>query len=281
MDYKEEQEQELEVLESIYPDELEVLSGEYPNIKFSVLLKLELNDTAMHDNELLVSLNKVHLLEVTFQFPENYPDMAPIVTITPFEQPLYGGDSDEDSDEEEEEEEEEQEYDEHGNKVLSKLENLPDQISFREYIPELLKTIQTQIDEDMLLGMQMCFALLATVKESAENWFVTQLDELDRQHQQEIERREAQEQKKFNGTKVTQESYLEWRARFRTEMGIDERDRLRREAAHHGRLTGKQMFEQGVAGTTDDADADAEDASASASATDVESVTKDLKSTGI
>lgn len=279
MDYKEEQEQELEVLESIYPDELEVLNGTFPDIKFSVLLKLELNDTAMHDNDLLVSLNKVHSLEVTFHFPENYPDVAPIITITPIEELLHGGDSDDDDDDQDEEE---QEYDEHGNKMMGKLENLPDQISFRDYIPELLTTIHEQIENDMLLGMQMCFAILTTAKECAENWFIAQLDDLDKQHQQEIDRREAQEQKKFNGTKVTRESYLEWRAKFRKEMLIDKRDNLRREAAHHGKLTGKQMFEQGVAGTTDDAEASAagpEDSSANT--TDVESVTKEMKSTGI
>ncbi|CAB4255677.1 similar to Saccharomyces cerevisiae YDR152W GIR2 Highly-acidic cytoplasmic RWD domain- containing protein of unknown function [Maudiozyma barnettii] len=260
MDYIAEQEQELEVLESIYPDELEVLNATYPDIKFSVTLKLELNDTAIHDNDLLMSLSKVHLLEVTFQFPETYPDMAPIIHINPLEQSL-----DDNSESDEDEDEQEDEYDEHGNIVLSKLENLADNISFKDYIEELTSIVRDQIDSDMLLGMQMCFALLATIKENAENWFLEQLDELDKQHTLEIERREAQEQKKFNGTPVTKESYLEWRATFRKEMHLDERDKLRRLEAHNGKLTGKQMFEQGVAGTIDDTD-DAE----------IESMTKEL-----
>lgn len=260
MDYQAEQEQELEVLESIYPDELTILNGTFPGIKFTVLLRLELNDAAIDDTDLLMSLSKIHYLEVTFQFPDNYPDIAPVIHITPIEESLNEEDSDEDDDEEEEDE-----YDEHGNIVLSKLDNLADQISFKDYINILTNKIKQQIDDDMLIGMQMCFALLATIKEDSENWFLEQLKELDKQHTLEIERREEQEQKKFNGTPVTKESYLEWRSKFRTEMGLDERDKLRRLEAHNGKLTGKQMFEQGVAGTTDDADDDA-----------VESMTKEM-----
>lgn len=248
MDYQAEQEQELEVLESIYPDELTILNVTFPDVKFTVLLRLDLNDAVIDDTDLLLSLSKVHYLEVTFQFPDNYPDIAPVIHITPMEESLNEEDSDD------EEEEEEDEYDEHGNIVLSKLDNLADQISFKDYINILTNKIKQQIDDDMLIGMQMCFALLATIKEDSENWFLEQLKELDKQHTLEIERREAQEQKKFNGTSVTKESYLEWRSKFRKEMGLDERDKLRRLEAHNGKLTGKQMFEQGVAGTTDDTD---------------------------
>lgn len=250
MDYKEEQVQELEVLESIYPDEFTVLNDQYPDIKFSILLKLELNESAGHDSALLMSLSKIHSLDITFQFPDKYPDIAPVINISPIESLLHGEGADESDDDEDEEDE----YDEHGNKVLNKLENLADKISFKGYIDELMTLIHEQIESDMLLGMQMCFAIVATIKENAENWFIEQLNELDKQHQLEIEKREAEEQKKFNGTKVTKESYLEWRTNFRKGMHLDERDKLRRLKAHDGKLTGKQMFEQGVAGTTDDAD---------------------------
>ena len=41
MDYTGEQEQELEVLESIYPDELTVITKTYPEVHFKVDVKLE------------------------------------------------------------------------------------------------------------------------------------------------------------------------------------------------------------------------------------------------
>ena len=56
MDYQEEQVQELEVLESIYPDELTINKGTYPGINFEVLLKLELDSDV-----LAASLTKQHL----------------------------------------------------------------------------------------------------------------------------------------------------------------------------------------------------------------------------
>ncbi|EDO19329.1 hypothetical protein Kpol_1036p75 [Vanderwaltozyma polyspora DSM 70294] len=241
MDYKEEQQQELEVLESIYPDELNVLSDAFPNVQFEVSLRLELD--AMLDSN--VQLNKEHTMMVNFQLPENYPDAAPIISIEAQEVSLV-------DDEDEAESEEEQEFDEHGNIMMTKLETLSDNISLSGYVPELQVQLEEQIENDMLLGMQMCFALLSTVKDNSENWFHERLSELEKEYEKQLEAREKEEQAKFNGTKVTRESFLNWRGTFRKELKLDERDADRRLAAHHGRLTGKQMFEQGVDGTTDD-----------------------------
>ena len=128
MDYKSEQEQEIEVLESIYPEELNVISGVYPNIQFEVSVALELRDNETFNNDLLNSLTKLHTLLISFQLPDTYPDTSPIIGIQAVESPLNG--DDEDSDGEEEEEEEEEEFDEHGDKVIKRLEKLPDEISF-------------------------------------------------------------------------------------------------------------------------------------------------------
>lgn len=38
MDYQTEQQTELELLKTVYPDELEILNDDYPNIKFRVEL---------------------------------------------------------------------------------------------------------------------------------------------------------------------------------------------------------------------------------------------------
>ncbi|KTA97592.1 Protein GIR2 [Nakaseomyces glabratus] len=175
MDYKEEQEQELEVLRSIYPDELEVVK-EYPGVKFELQLKLELQELIDTSH-----LSKDHTLHCTFQLPEEYPDVNPVISID-VEETLLNSD---DEGEGEDEDEDEQQYDEHGNRLMSKYENIPDTISIADYVSE---------------------------------------------------------------------SFLGWRTKFRQEHGLDKRDEERRFQAHHGRLTGKQMFEQGIEGTLDDID---------------------------
>ncbi|CAI4058311.1 Gir2p SKDI_04G3750 [Saccharomyces kudriavzevii IFO 1802] len=241
MDYKEEQRQELEVLESIYPDELRILNDEYPKIKFEVDIKLEL-DTGDSTSP----LTKEHTIVSGFKFSENYPDEPCMISLEAQEVALNDGEEDEGGDEEE------IEYDDNGNRILKKFENLPDMVSFKGYLPELTVQLETQIETDMLLGMQMCFALISSIKEKCEQWYSEQLNKLEKQHDLEAQEREKKEQAKFHGTKVTRESYLEWRSEFRKELKLDERDQVRRMKAHHGKLTGKQMFEQGVVGTGDE-----------------------------
>lgn len=240
MDYSGEQEQELEVLESIYPDELEVFSRKYPGVKFKVDVKLEpqLEDVS--------ALTTEHTVCLQFTLPENYPDEAPVIGIEMEEARL--GDDDEDD----EDDDQEQAFDDHGNKVVRKLQSLPDQIHFDDYVDELSVSLQEQIENDMLLGMQMCFALISSAKELCETWFVDQLNELERKHELELQEREREEQKKFQGTKVTRESFLQWRSNFRAELGIDQRDAKRRQEAHHGRMTGRTIFERGLAGDDDE-----------------------------
>ncbi|AQZ15900.1 GIR2 (YDR152W) [Zygosaccharomyces parabailii] len=235
MDYEEEQNQELEVLESIYPDELEVIKRKYPEIHFLVSLKLEL---PLDDPSLLT--NEYHI-EVDFHLPANYPEEAPQIGLRPIETPLV-------DEIESEAQEEEQEYDDHGNKIVSRLHDNANSIHFDSYMPELQVQIEEHIQDDMLLGMQMCFALLASIKDHCETWFAEQFEKLEKEHERELQEREKEEQRKFLGTPVTPKSFLTWRTKFREENKIDERDANRRALMHHGRLTGRQIFEQGLAG---------------------------------
>ncbi|AET39327.1 Gir2p Ecym_4263 [Eremothecium cymbalariae DBVPG len=247
MDYKEEQEQELEVLRSIYPEEVEVLCGEYPRIRFQVDLKLEVVPLE-RSSFTCDTISKEHHLVLEFQLPERYPEEAPEVKIEPYVVSMEGG-----GEEGEGEEEEEQEYDDHGNLIVGKVENIPDLITFNEYVPKLMLDVHRQVEEDMLLGMQMCFALISSIKELSEDWFQRKLDSLEKEHERRLRERELEEQKKFRGTKVTRESYLAWRSKFRQELGLEERDAERRLQAHCGRITGRKLFEQGLDGE-DDAD---------------------------
>lgn len=246
MDYQEEQTQELEVLESIYPDELTVSNGKYPTIQFQIYVKIEpqLDDPS--------SLTRAHAMVVNFQLPETYPDEAPTIGIEAVEESLIDEDGEDD-------EKDEPEFDDHGNRLVGKLHSLPDSIHFEEFIPELKVQLEEQIESDMLLGMQMCFTLVASIKDLCESWFVDELAKLEKQHELEMQAREKEEQRKFQGTKVTPSSFQEWRAKFIKELKLDERNDLRRQTAHNGRLSGRQIFERGLAGDIDDAEAEDED----------------------
>lgn len=269
MDYKEEQEQELEVLQSIYPDELTIVNDKYPNISFEILLPLELNQL---DDPIIDSLTNVHTLLVQLSLPESYPDETPMISIDCQMETItnsYNNNSEDDDDDDDYEEqggdddEAEDEFDDHGNKIISKLENIPNSIRFDEFIPILINdriNNDEYLENEMMVmkGMQMCFTLISSIKEQCENWFLKELQSKELKHEKELELKEKLENAKFVGTKVTKDSYLEWRNNFRKEMKLDERDKDRRLKAHHGKLTGRLMFEQGIAGTEDD-DVDLDD----------------------
>ncbi|CEP61418.1 Gir2p LALA0_S03e02410g [Lachancea lanzarotensis] len=247
MDYNEEQTQELEVLESIYPDELTIVKDSFPNIQFEVKLPLDLIplDSSSFTQG---SLTKDHWAAINIKLPETYPDVAPIVSISCEELKKDGVESEDDD---EDDSDSEVEYDDHGNPLISKLTNLPDQVEFEEHARVLESQVESQASEDMLIGMQMTFALVSWIKESLEQFFQERLDELEREHERTLAAREKEEQKKFHGTQVTRESYLEWRAKFREETGRNERDAARKKEAHGGKLSGRQLFEQGLDGSED------------------------------
>lgn len=241
MDYESEQTEELEVLESIYPDaeDLEILDRQYPNVRFVINTELE----PQVDDFLLTKRLRIFM---EFVLPEKYPEEPPIMKFHIAEELLQ--------EEESEDEDEEQEYDEHGNKIDRKLKDFAGSIKFDTYIPELQTKIDEQIEEEMLLGTQMCFALISSIKELSEEWYTEKINQQKRNHEKELQNREKEEQKKFRGTKVTKESFLEWRLNFRKELSLDEKEEQRRLMAHHGRMTGKQIFQNGLAGELDEED---------------------------
>lgn len=78
----------------------------------------------------------------------------------------------------------------------------------------------------------------------------------------EAEKAEEEENRKFHGTAVTKESFLQWRENFRLEMVVKERnereereleDRKKRSGRQdEKKITGKQLWESGLAGKVDD-----------------------------
>ena len=74
---------------------------------------------------------------------------------------------------------------------------------------------------------------------------------------------EEDENRKFQGTAVTRESFLEWRAKFRKDMEEAEHkrqeekeaeDKKKRAAKEEKKLTGRELWERGLVGKVEEED---------------------------
>lgn len=221
MDPAEEQAQELEVLQSIYPDELEVLSPH----RFTIIIDLDTES------------DRKHRLALDVTYPPQYPEVAPELHISLLDTATDEQDSDDDD------------SDDDSNKVI----HIAETIAFeREDLRILSQKLSQEAEAN--LGMPSVFALVSQLKEEAEQHFRNKVAIAQRLHDAEQLKQEQQEQQKFTGTKVTRESFQEWRARFREEMHIAERDKARFDAMHHGKMTGREIFEKGLAAGIEDED---------------------------
>jgi hypothetical protein len=121
---------------------------------------------------------------------------------------------------------------------------------------ELLDGLTETIDDN--LGMAMIFTLVSTLKENAEQLIAARQEQTQQEREQKILEAEREENKKFHGTPVTPETFSKWRATFKKEM---EEAKLREEEAEEAaekkknrgketviQLTGKQLWERGMAG---------------------------------
>ncbi|KAG1948056.1 RWD domain-containing protein 1 [Pimephales promelas] len=190
-DYGEEQRNELEAIESIYPDSFTVLSEKPTSFTITVT-----SDAGEDDETVEVTLK--------FTYLEKYPDEPPLWEI--FSQ-----------------------------------ENLED--SDAEGILTLLKE---QAEEN--LGMVMIFTLVTAVQEKL-NEIVDQIKSRreEEKERKEIKEREAEEAEKFafQGTVVTIENFLSWKAKFEQEMmELKSKRQKEEEQAGKAKLTGKQLFER-------------------------------------
>lgn len=133
----------------------------------------------------------------------------------------------------------------------------------------LLEALQPTIEENM--GMAMVFTLVSALKELAEQLMAERVNAVHALKEVEAAKAEEEENRKFQGTAVTPESFLEWRDKFMKE--IEEKERKEREeeeasdkkltkkapAKEEKKLTGRQLWERGLAGKAD-FDEDYEDA---------------------
>lgn len=113
---------------------------------------------------------------------------------------------------------------------------------FEEDATELINLLTDEANN--LLGNEMIFLLVSSAKE----WLNTRKDESVKRKEEMIERkkREAEEaeMKRFEGTRVTVDSFMKWKLRFDSEMA-SLRERSGEKEKETGRkLTGRELFEK-------------------------------------
>ncbi|KAI5970219.1 GIR2 [Candida margitis] len=231
MDHQEEQSQEVEILQSIYPDELEFLNDSQTHFQIRTNL-----DT---DSE------RKHALYLVVKYPKTYPEVVPDLHIEVAE--VEGdreGDSDDAGYDDDEDEDEEA-------KQTRLALNMAETIEYeRDDLSKLLSKLNEEAE--ISIGMPSIFTLVTVLKDEAESLFNDKLIAKTNEFERKRNELEKIEQQKFQGTKVTRESYNEWRLKFRQEMKFEEKDQLKMQLMHGGRLTGKQIFERGLAGTEEE-----------------------------
>lgn len=190
-DYKEEQNNEVEALESIYPEEFEILDVE-PRHKFRISVKSEGSDSL---DDIKAEPAEIALI---FEYTPKYPEEPPIMEIIP-------------------------------------VDNVDE-----EELEDLREQLQAQCEEN--LGMVMVFTLVSYSVE----WLNTHMEELAQRAKEEFERKkkeqEEAERKKFEGTRVTVETFLAWKARFDFEMATLRSER-EKEDEKNKKLTGRELFQ--------------------------------------
>ncbi|KAA6406543.1 MAG: RWD domain-containing [Lasallia pustulata] len=131
-------------------------------------------------------------------------------------------------------------------------------LDIQEDKARLLSALDPIIEEN--IGMAMVFTLVSTLKDGAELLISERQAAAQAIKDLAAAQAEEEENKKFHGTAVTRESFLEWRVRFRKEMEEEEskkredkeaEDKKRKVKAEE-RLTGKQLWEKGLVGKLDE-----------------------------
>ncbi|KAJ5297642.1 hypothetical protein N7508_007891 [Penicillium antarcticum] len=210
---REDQIEEREVLDSIFPDEITDIS----ETSYRVSISLDVPEYDGDESEM-----PVIILEVSY--PEAYPDVAPDLNISsPHDAPKHP------------------------------------RLDVQEDRDQLLQSLEPTIEENM--GMAMVFTLVSALKENAETLVTERANEAQAEKDKVAAKREEEENRKFHGTPVTIESFLEWSTKFKKEIE-DEETRLREEkeaddkkkkttVKEEKKLTGRQLWEKGLVGKGD------------------------------
>ncbi|KAI6351180.1 hypothetical protein MCOR25_010086 [Pyricularia grisea] len=216
---REDQIEEREVLESIFPDEITDISE--TEFRISITLDIPEDDTESEPPVMLL----------TVQYPEAYPDVAPRLDLAA---------------------------------PQNNTSSHP-YFNVSEDKEQLLAGVEETINEN--LGMAMVFTVVSALKEAAEQLVVDRREAKAREQEEAALAAEREENKKFHGEPVNPESFMRWRAGFLKEMEEqrqrEEEERLaelkKQKIKEPVKLTGKQLWQQGLVGKVveDDDDDDA------------------------
>ncbi|KAL4811230.1 RWD-domain-containing protein [Aspergillus unguis] len=212
---REDQIEEREVLDSIFPEEITDISD--TAYRISITLDAPENDEEEAEAPTLI-------LQVSY--PEEYPDVAPDLDLSaPLNAPKHP------------------------------------RLDIGEDKERLLEALQPTIEENM--GMAMVFTLVSAVKENAEQLMAERVNAVHAVKEMEAAKAEEEENRKFQGTTVNRETFLEWLDKFKKEMIEEERKKKEEKEAEEKKankkapakeekkLTGKQLWERGLAGKAD------------------------------
>lgn len=207
---RDDQKEEREVLESIFPDEITDIS----DTEYRVSIALEVRSESEEDMD-------APMIILNVRYPESYPDEAPMLDIT---QPPNAA-------------------------------KYP-WLDIQEDKARLLDALQPTIEEN--LGIAMVFTLVSTLKDAAELLISERQQAVQALKDFEARKAEEEENRKFEGEKVTRESFLAWRKTFQREMEeskakeaaeIEAEEKKKRGGkGEEKKLTGKQLWQQGLVG---------------------------------
>lgn len=119
----------------------------------------------------------------------------------------------------------------------------------------LMESLESAVEEN--LGMAMVFSLVTTLKDSAELLIMERQKAVQALKDVEKAQAEAEENRKFEGTKVTRETFLNWYGGFKKEMDeearrkeVEREEELKKKRGpkEEKKMTGRELWEKGLAG---------------------------------
>ncbi|KAI0599348.1 RWD-domain-containing protein [Biscogniauxia sp. FL1348] len=225
---REEQVEEREVLDSIFPDEITDISDTEYRITIKLNPPEDDHDAGADGDDDIDREPPALILHV--RYPEAYPDEAPILDLSgagPSSYPWLSVSADKE---------------------------------------QLLRGLEETVQEN--LGMAMVFTLVTTLTEAAEQLIGERRAGAARAREEVLLAAEREENKKFHGDPVTPESFMRWREGFLREMEErrqrEEDERLaelkKARVKEPVRLTGRQLWERGLVGKIEEAEGEGDDA---------------------